>query len=56
MHVRELVELSGARAWSEAEADRQRDLALEQLQAARLQPHAVADLLELADLVTSRDR
>ena len=56
VHVRELVEQSGGRAWSEAEADRQRDRALEQLEAARLQPRAVAGLLALADLVTSRDR
>ena len=56
VHVRELVEQSGARAWSEVEADRQRDLALEQLEAARLQPRAAAGLLALADLVTSRDR
>ncbi len=56
VHVRELVEQSGGRAWSEAEADLQRDRAMEHLEAARLRPRALADLLALADLVTSRDR
>ncbi len=56
VHVRELVEQSGGRAWSEAEADLERDRALEHLEAARLEPRAVAELLALADLVTSRDR
>ena len=54
--ARELVEQSGGRAWSEAEADVQRAHALEHLETAGLQPRPVAELLALADLVTSRDR
>lgn len=55
IRVRELVEQSGGRAWSESEADLQRDRALDHLDAARLAPAAVSELAALADLVTSRD-
>jgi geranylgeranyl diphosphate synthase, type I len=55
VHARELVERSGGRAWSETEADIQRARALEHLETAGLRPRPVAELLALADLVTSRD-
>jgi geranylgeranyl diphosphate synthase, type I len=56
VHARALVELSGGRAWSETEADLQRSRALEHLEMAGLHPRPVAEMLALADLVTSRDR
>ncbi|MEA2302653.1 MAG: geranylgeranyl diphosphate synthase, type [Solirubrobacteraceae bacterium] len=54
--ARRLVERSGGRAWSDAEADRQRTRSLEHLDAAGLRGPAAAELHALAHLVTSRDR
>ncbi len=56
--ARRLVERSGGRAWSDAEADLQRTRALEHLDAAGLDggAAAAAELRALAYLVTSRDR
>jgi geranylgeranyl diphosphate synthase type I len=54
--ARELVERSGGRAWSEAEADLQRARALQHLDAAGLLARPAAELMALADLVCARDR
>jgi geranylgeranyl diphosphate synthase type I len=54
--ARRLVERAGGRAWSDAEADFQRERALEHLDAAVLRGPATAELHALAHLVTSRDR
>jgi geranylgeranyl diphosphate synthase type I len=55
-HARGLVERAGGRAWSYAEADRQRARSLEHLDAANLHGRAAAELRAVAHLVTSRDR
>jgi geranylgeranyl diphosphate synthase type I len=56
VRARRLVERSGGRAWSDAEADLQRTRALEHLEAAGLDGRAAAELHALAHLVTSRNR
>jgi geranylgeranyl diphosphate synthase type I len=54
-HAASLVERSGARRWSEAQADEQLARALEHLHCADLDGSAVDELTVLAQLVTTRD-
>lgn len=54
--ARELVESSGARAWTEAEANRRCGEALAQLEGGGFGACAAAELRAVADLVASRDR
>jgi geranylgeranyl diphosphate synthase type I len=54
-HAASLVERSGARRWSEAQADEQLARALEHLHRAGLDGSAVEELTALAQLVTTRD-
>lgn len=53
-HASDLVEIAGGRAWAEAEAKRQCALALERLVAAGPEPHGLADLRALAEMVPTR--
>jgi geranylgeranyl diphosphate synthase, type I len=54
-HAAGLVERSGGRRWSEAQADEQLARALEHLHRAGLDGSAVEELTALAQLVTTRD-
>ncbi len=54
-HAARLIERSGARRWSEAQADEQLASALEHLHRADLDARAVEELTALAQLVTTRD-
>jgi geranylgeranyl diphosphate synthase, type I len=55
VHAASLIEGSGARRWSEAQADEQLARALEHLHRAGLDDSAVDELIALAQLVTTRD-
>jgi geranylgeranyl diphosphate synthase type I len=54
-HAASLIERSGARRWSEAQADEQLARALEHLHSPGLSGFAVDELTALAQLVTTRD-
>jgi geranylgeranyl diphosphate synthase type I len=54
-HAAMLIERSGARTWTEANADDQLAQALEHLQCAGLTAPAIGELTALAHLVTTRD-
>ncbi|WP_307867818.1 family 2 encapsulin nanocompartment cargo protein polyprenyl transferase [Umezawaea beigongshangensis] len=52
----ELIDVAGGRRWARTKADEQLSLAAEHLRVAGAEPVAAAELMELAKLVTRRDR